>query len=48
MPTESTLVTSSYVIVPAADIFPVISASPNTYNALSNLAVDPIPTFLTV
>jgi len=28
IPTESTLVTSSYVIVPAADILPVVKISP--------------------
>jgi len=48
IPIESTLIISCLVIVPATDIFPVISASPNTYNALSNLAVEPIPTFFTV
>jgi len=48
IPTESTLVTSSYVIVPATDILPVISVSPWTNNALSDLATEPIPIFFTV
>ena len=48
-PTESMLVTSSYVRVPATETFPVNSPSPTTKSALPVFAdVVPIPTLLTV